>query len=80
MLLTNQRKDGDSLVESIVAGLREKSRKGIIDGLRKFVEVDSHSAVNVGGLRHGTRSVKVVMPQFTADFPEGQSLEKVWKN
>ena len=44
-LLTTQQKDGDSLVEDIVTGLWEKSRKGIMDGLRKFIEVDNHEAV-----------------------------------
>ena len=35
-LLTNQQKDGDSSVECTVTGLLEKSRKGILDGLRKL--------------------------------------------
>ena len=39
-LLTNQQRDGDSPVESIVTGLLEKSRKGIMDGIRKFIAVD----------------------------------------
>ena len=52
----------------IVTGLREKSRKGIMDGLRKFIEVDNREAVSVGGLRQGTKSVKVVKPRITADF------------
>ena len=39
-LLTNQQRDGDSLVESIVTGLLEKSRKSIMDGIRKFIAVD----------------------------------------
>ena len=41
-----------------------------MDGLRKFSEVDNHEAVNVGGLRQGTKSVQVVKKGFTADFPE----------
>ena len=41
-----------------------------MDGLRKFVQVDNLQAVNVEGLRHGTKSVKVAKPQCTADFPE----------
>ena len=36
-LLTNQQRDGDSPVESVVTGLLEKSRKGIMDGIRKFI-------------------------------------------
>ena len=39
-LLTNQQRDGDSPVESIGTGLLEKSRKGIMDGIRKFIAVD----------------------------------------
>ena len=49
-LLTNQQKDGDSPVEHIVTGLLEKSRRGIMEGLRKFIAVGSHEAVKVGGL------------------------------
>ena len=41
-----------------------------MDGLRKFIEVDNQEAVNVGGLRLGTKSVQVVKNWFTADFPE----------
>ena len=40
-----------------------------MDGLRKFLDVDNHEAVKVGGLQEGTTSVKVVKPKFTADFP-----------
>ena len=50
--------------------LREKSRKGIMDRLRKFTDVDNRDALDVGGLRHGTKSVKVVKPRFAADFSE----------
>ena len=42
--------------------------------------MDNHEAVNVGGLRQSTKSVKVEKPQFTADFCQRQSLEKVRKN
>ena len=54
-LLTNQQKDGDSPVcsQHVVAGSLEKSRKGIMDGLRKFIAVDTHEAVKVDGLRRG---------------------------
>ena len=33
-LLANQQKDGDSPIQSIVAGVCERSRKGIVEGLR----------------------------------------------
>ena len=69
-LLTDRQKDGDSPAESIVTSSREKSRKGVMEGLRKFIGVDNHEAVGVGGLCQGIKSAQVVMPQFTADFPE----------
>ena len=39
-------------VENIVTGFFffEKSRRGILDGLRKFIAVDNHEAVKVGDL------------------------------
>ena len=40
-----------------------------MDGLRSFVEVDSRRAVDVGGLRRGTRSVLVKKQQFSEVFP-----------
>ena len=68
-LLTNQQKDGGSPVDKIVTGLLEQSRKGVMDGLRKFIAADNHEAVKVGGLRQGIQSFKVVKLKFTADFP-----------
>ena len=38
-------------------------------GLRKFIEVDNHEAVKVGGLRRGLKSFKVVKSKFRTDFP-----------
>ena len=55
-LLANQQEDGDSPIQSIVTGLCERSRKGIMEGLRNFIEVDNHSALGVGYLKEGTRS------------------------
>ena len=40
-----------------------------MDKLRKFIEVDNHEAVKVGGLQEGTQSLKVVKPKFAADSP-----------
>ena len=53
-LLANQQKDGDSPIQSIVPGSHERSRRGIMDGLRNFIAVDNRSSVDVGGLRRGT--------------------------
>ena len=36
-----------------------------MDGLRCFIEVDNRSAVDVGGLRRGTKSIHVKKPQFS---------------
>ena len=35
-LLTNQQKDGVSPIESVITGLREKSREGIMEGAQKL--------------------------------------------
>ena len=56
-LLANQQKDGDSPIHSIITGLHERSRRGIVDGLTRFIEADSHSAVDVGDLRRGTNQI-----------------------
>ena len=64
-LLANQQKDGDSPIQSIITGLHERIRMGIMDGLRRFIEADNHNAVYVGDLRRGTISVKVRKPQFS---------------
>ena len=63
-LLANQQKDGDSPIQSIVTGLHERSRRGIVDGLRRFIQEDNHGAVDVGDLFRGTRSLLVKQPQF----------------
>ena len=70
-LLANQQKDGDSPIQSIVTGLQDKSRKGIMDGLTRFIEADSHS----GDLRRGTRSLPVQKPQFSEAFPQATIRE-----
>ena len=62
-------KDGDCPDENIATGLLEKSRRGIVDGLRKFTAVDNHEAVKVVGLHQDTKSFRVVKPKFTTDFP-----------
>ena len=67
-LLTNQQKDGASPVDNLAARLLETCRRGIMDGLRKFIAVDNHEAVKVGGLHQDTKSFKVVKPKFTTDF------------
>ena len=74
-LLANQQKDGDSPIQSTVTRLHERSRRGIIDGLRRFIQADNHSAVDVGDLRRGTRSLLVKKPMFSEAFPEAATRE-----
>ena len=40
----------------LLQGLLEKSRSGIMDGLRTFIAVDNYEAVKVGGLHQDTKS------------------------
>ena len=54
-LLANQQTDGDCPIQSIVTGLYEKSRIGITEGLRRFIEIDNKRAVEVGQLTEGIR-------------------------
>ena len=37
--------------------------------------ISSHSAVDVGGLRRGTKSIQVKKPQFSEAFPEAAIRE-----
>ena len=66
-LLANQQVDGDGLLQSIVANLGQGSRKGLTDGLRDFIKVDNHRALDVGELHRSTGIFKVRKPKF----PEG---------
>ena len=68
-LLANQQEEGDGLLQNIVKDLGEGSRKGLTDGLRKFIEVDNASALDVGSLRRGTGTIQVRKPKV----PEGGS-------
>ena len=74
-LLANQQKDGESPIQSIVTGLHERNRRGIMDGLRRFIQADSHGAVDVGDLRRGTRSLTAQKPQFSEAFPQATIRE-----
>ena len=66
-LLANQQEDGDGLLQSIVTNLGKGSRRGFTDGLREFIRVDNHRALDVGELRRGTGTFKVRKPEA----PEG---------
>ena len=69
-LLANQQKDGYSPIQGIVTGLCERSRKGIMEGLRNYFKVDSHCAVDVGHLNEGARSFEVRGPKLEEGCPE----------
>ena len=42
-LLANQQEDGDGLIQNIVTNLCE--RKGFMEGLREFMQIDNHLAL-----------------------------------
>ena len=63
-LWTNQQRDGDSPVESIVTGLLEKKSQRY-HGRDQEVHRSGHNeAVTVGGLRQGIKPFQVVEPKF----------------
>ena len=74
-MLAKQQKDGDSPIQRIVTGLHERSRRGIIDGLRSFIHAENGSAVDVGHLRKGTRLLHVQKPKFSEAYPEAAIRE-----
>ena len=54
---------------NVVTNFGKGSRKGLTDGLRDFIKVDNHRALDVGALRRGTGTFKVRKPKV----PEGDS-------
>ena len=74
-LLANQQKDGDSPIQSIVTGLHERSRRGIMDGQGRFIQAENHSAVDVGDLRRGTKSHLVQKTPVQRGVPEATIRE-----
>ena len=62
-LLANQQEDGDGSLQNIVTNLGKGSRKGLTDGLRVFIKVDNHRALDVGELHRGTGTCKVRKPK-----------------
>ena len=79
-LLASKQKDGDSPIQSIVTGLCERNRKGSMEGLRIFIDVDNHSALDVGYLKEGTRPFEVRRPKFEEEVPRGGQSGKVPRN
>ena len=62
-LLANQQEGGDGPIQNIVTNLGEWSRKGLTEGLRNFIQVDKHRALEVGHLGEGLTSFKVRRPK-----------------
>ena len=50
--------------------LRKESRKGLVNGLREFIEVDKERALGVGSLSRGTRTFQVRKPKVPEGCPE----------
>ena len=76
-LLANQQEDGDGLLQNIVKDLGKESRKGVTDGLREFINVDTERAFDVGSLRQGTGTFKVRKPKVPEGCPEVTVRERV---
>ena len=49
-LLANQQADGDGPIQSIVMGLQERNRKGMMDGSWSFIAIGNHRALDAGSL------------------------------
>ena len=62
-VLANQQENGDGFLQNIVKDLGKESRKGLTDGLREFIKVDSERARGVGSLRRGTGTFQVPKPK-----------------
>ena len=50
-LLANQQEDGDGFIQNIVRHFGERSRKGLTQGLREFIEIDNQRALEVRHLK-----------------------------
>ena len=71
--LAKQQKDGGCPIQSIVTGFCERSRKGIMEGLRNFIKVDNHCALDVGHLNVGMMPFEVGRPKFRERCPRRQA-------
>ena len=50
-IVATQKKDGDSAFTVVVSGLREKSWRKSVDGLRLFIAVENIAVVGIGDLK-----------------------------
>ena len=69
-LLANQQEDGDGLIQSIVTNFGEGSRKGLTKGLRDFIKIENHRALEVRYLNEGMGKFKVRRPKGSDGCPE----------
>ena len=69
-MLANQQKqtDGDNVVGTLYEGLQQQSRLKKTNELRRFIEVDSWEAVQIGDLERHTELLKVVRPNINKAF------------
>ena len=53
----------------------KEAEEASLDELRRFIQADNQSAVDVGDLPRGTRSLPVKKPQSSEAFPEATTRE-----
>ena len=74
-LLANQQEDGDGVIQNILTNLCEGSRKGLTEGLREFIQVHNHRALEVGHLSEGLGTFKVRRPNGSEGCPGVTAIE-----
>ena len=73
-LLTNQQRDGDISVESLVTGLLEKKSQRYHGRDQEIHRSGHHDAVNVGGLRQGIQSFQWLSQSVESNGDLGVSV------
>ena len=69
-LLANQQEDGDDLIQNKVTNLGVRSRKGLRQRLREFIEIHNQRALEVGYLSQGMEKFKIRRPKGSEGYPE----------
>ena len=57
-------------MQNNVTNLGERSRKGLTHGLREFIKIDNHRALQVGHLNEGLGTCRVRRPKGSEGCPE----------
>ena len=73
--VTGESTRGWSPIQSIVTNLREESRKGLTDGLREFIKIDHHRALEERHLKEGLGTFKIRRPKGQQGCPEVAATE-----